>query len=135
MFTVPLEFATDYIASSIPNAVQWESADETVRQQFLNAAAFVINKAFQFVDDFSLNTPDDLKIAVCFQTVWMMRYPDRFPEALTKGLSNASAGALSAAFSKDFVAPMVCDDAILAVGSYGEYIFQTNSIKSHLLGI
>ena len=53
-------------------------------------------------------------------SVWLLKLdPTDYPAALTQGLASGSAGAVSASFSKDMVAPLVCPTAVSLVGVLG----------------
>jgi len=119
---VSLEWATDYFATSRPKSDEWDAADDAERQRYLNWASVLIRSAFVWRVDITDN--DQVRIAVCEQALWLMWRPDKYPELLTKGLSSASVGngAVSASFSKEFIAPLICDEAKTVVNGIGDFI-------------
>jgi len=133
---VSLEWATEYFATSRPKADEWNDADATERLQYLNWASTLIKSAFIWNTGVVIDDDDRIRMAVCEQALWLMRRPDQYPEVLTKGISNASVGggAASATFSKDFVAPLICDEAKLAVGGAGVFVGRLAIIKTKQLG-
>jgi len=131
---VTLEWATDYFALSRPKAEEWESADDSERQRYLNWASVLIKSAFVFQADVDMNDDDRIRTAVCEQALYLMRRTDVYPEALTKGIVSASAGTVSATFSKDFVAPLIGEAAKLAVSEIGHCVRNMVVIKTMPLG-
>jgi hypothetical protein len=73
---------------------------------------------FVFPDGFD-ETSETVKVACCEEALWLMRRSDEYPAALTNGLSQASAGSLSATFDKSFVAPLVADRIIQPLTEIG----------------
>jgi hypothetical protein len=92
-------------------------------------SAFVV-----FQRDVDINDDDRIRIAVCEQALYLMRRTDVYPEALTKGIVSASAGTMSATFSKDFVAPLVCEEAKLAIGEAGYFAKDVAVVTTMPLG-
>jgi len=131
---VPLEWATEYFATSRPKADEWDVADDTERQRYLGWASVLIKSAFVFHANVDVSNDDRIRVAVCEQALWLMRRTDNYPEALTKGIASASAGAISATFSKDFVAPLICEEAKLAVAEIGSFVREMAVIKTMPLG-
>ena len=131
---VTLEWATDYFALSRPKAAEWDIADDTQRRRYLNWASVLIRSAFVFQADVDINDDDRIRTAVCEQALWLMRRTDEYPDALTKGIVSASAGTVSATFSKDFVAPLICEEAKLAISGIGYFIRDMAVVKTMPLG-
>ena len=131
---VSLEWATDYFALSRPKAEEWNSADDTERKRYLNWASVLIKSAFVFQADVDISNDDRIRIAVCEQALYLMRRSDEYPEALTKGIVSASAGTVSATFSKDFVAPLISEEAKLAVSGISHFIRGIAVVKTMPLG-
>jgi len=118
---VSLEWATDYFAHFRPKADEWESADDLERRRYLNRASVLIRSAFVFQADVDIDNDNRIRVAVCEQALWLMRRTDQYPDVLTKGIVNAAIGGASATFSKDFVAPLICEEAKLAIGEAGYF--------------
>jgi hypothetical protein len=131
---VSLEWAIDYFLSSRPKADEWGNADDTERQQYLNWASGQIKLAFVFSATVDVENDDRIRTAVCEQALWLMRRPDQYPDILTKGIVNASAGVMSATFSKEFVAPLICEEVKLAIGEAGYLKNSLAVIKTFPLG-
>jgi hypothetical protein len=104
---VTLEWAVEYFATSRPKADEWDTADDVVRQQFLGWASVLVDSAFTFHAGVNIYEDDRVRAAVCEQALWLMRRKEEYPEVLTNGIVSASVGAVSATFSKDFVAPLI----------------------------
>jgi len=131
---VPLEWATDYFTLSRPKADEWEIADDTERRRYLNWASVLIQSAFVFQADVDISNDDRIRTAACEQALWLMRRTDEYPEALTKGIVSASAGTVSATFSKDFVAPLIGEEAKLAMSGIGHFVRDMAVVKTMPLG-
>ena len=133
---VSYEWATTYFDTSRPKANEWTSANETERLQYLNWAGMQIKSAFVWQSGVDIANDDRIRIAICEQALWLMRRPDVYPEVLTKGLASGSVGggAASATFSKEMVAPLICEEAKLSVGEAGSFIGQMATIKTMPLG-
>lgn len=132
---VPLDWALTYFAESRPKAEEWESADDSTRQRYLNWASALIKSAFAWNSGVVIEEDERVRRAVCEQALWLMRREDEYPDALTKGIASASVGgAVSATFSKDFVAPLICEEAQLAVGEAGSFIGKMARIQTMPLG-
>jgi len=129
-----LEWATNYFALSRPKADEWDAADDTERRRYLNWASMLIKSAFVFQTGVDLNDDDRIRTAVCEQALYLMRRTDVYPEALTKGIVSASAGTVSATFSKDFIAPLICEEAKLAISGIGHLSRDMVVIKTMPLG-
>jgi hypothetical protein len=63
-----------------------------------------------------------------------MRRTDQYPDTLTKGIVSAAIGGASATFSKDFIAPLICEEAKLAIGDAGYFVKDTAVIQTMPLG-
>ena len=133
---VSLEWATEYFATSRPKADEWNDASDTERLQYLNWASALIRSAFVWHPDVVVENDDRIRRATCEQALWLMRRPDHYPELLTKGISSASvgSGAASATFSKEFVAPLICEEAKLAVCEIVDEVGGLATIKTMPLG-
>ena len=131
---VSLEWSTGYFALSRPKAEEWESAGDAERQRYLGWASVLIKSAFAFPADVEIDNDDRIRIAVCEQALWLMRRTDHYPDALTKGIVNAAIGGASATFSKDFVAPLICEEAKLAIGEAGHFVKDMAVVKTMPLG-
>jgi hypothetical protein len=129
---VTLEWATDYFAFFRPKAEEWELADDTERRRYLNWASMLITSAFVFHVD--TDNDDRIRMAICEQALWLMRRTDQYPDALTKGIANASIGGASATFSKDFVAPLICEEVKLAIGMAGYFAKDVAVVTTMPLG-
>jgi hypothetical protein len=132
---VSLEWATDYFDNFRPKADEWGTADESTRRQYLGWASVLIKSAFVFRTDVEIEDNDRIRAATCEQALWLMRRTDVYPEALTKGIVTASVGAVSATFSKDFVAPLICEEAKLVIGELGNFIGSLAIITTMPLGL
>ena len=97
-------------------------------------ASVLIKSAFKFRADIDVSNDDRIRTAVCVQALWLMHRTDEYPEALTKGVVSASAGSVSATFSKDFVAPLICEEAKLAVSKIGRFVRDMAVITTQPLG-
>ena len=131
---VSLEWATEYFVTSRPKAEEWDAADDAERQRYIGWASVLVKSAFVFYANVDVDNDDRIRIAVCEQALWLMRRIDEYPEALTKGIASASAGAISATFSKDFVAPLICEEAKLALAEIGGCVREMVMIKTFPLG-
>jgi len=131
---VTLEWATDYFAYSRPKADEWDAANPAERQRYLGWASALIKMAFIWQTGVDIYNDDRVRLAVCEQALWLMRRNDIYPEALTKGIAQASVGQVSATFSKEFVAPLICEEAILAVSEIGCFIGKMARIQTMPLG-
>jgi len=133
---VSLEWVTEYFATSRPKADEWNTANVTERLQYLNWAGMQIKSAFVWQSGIDVANDDRIRIAICEQALWLMRRPDVYPEVLTKGLASGSVGggAASATFSKEFIAPLICEEAKLAVGEIGHFIGNMAMITTTPLG-
>ena len=133
---VSYEWATTYFDTSRPKADEWTSANETERLQYLNWASVFIRFAFVWNSDVNVEDDDRIRVAVCEQALWLMRRLDEYPDALTKGIVSASVGggAASATFSKDFIAPLICEEAKLTIGDAGVFAGSMATIKTMPLG-
>jgi len=131
---VSLAWALDYFANSRPQADEWEGAEDTERQRYLNRASVLIKLAFVWQEDVDLENDDRIRVAVCEQALWLMRRTDQYPDALTKGIVSASIGGASATFSKEFVAPLIGEAAKLAVAEIGQFVHGMAVVKTMPLG-
>jgi len=131
---VSLEWATDYFALSRPKADEWDAEEDSERRRYLNWASVLIRSAFVFQADVEIDNDDRIRTAVCEQALWLMRRTEKYPEALTKGIVSASAGTVSATFSKDFVAPLISEEAKLAISEIGHCVRDMAVIKTMPLG-
>ena len=131
---VSLEWATDYFANSRPKAGEWDTADDTTRRRYLGWASVLIKSAFVFRDDVDEEDNDCIRSAICEQALWLIRRPDAYPEVLTKGIVSASVGTMSTTFSKEYVAPLICEEAKLVIGKLGSFIGNMAIITTMPLG-
>jgi hypothetical protein len=131
---VSLKWATGYFARFRPKADEWDVANSADRRRYLNWASVLIRSAFVFQAGVDVNSDDRIRTAVCEQALWLMRRTDKYPDALTKGIANASIGSASATFSKDFVAPLICEEAKLAIGEAGYFVKDLAVVKTMPLG-
>ena len=133
---VSLEWATDFFDNSRPKADEWDAADATDRERYLNWASGQIKSAFVFQTNVDIYDDDRIRMAVCEQALWLMRRPDVYPEILTKGIASGSVGggAASATFSKDFVAPLICEEAKVLVTEIGQFVHGMGTVKTMPLG-
>ena len=119
---VPIEFAEAYFENRL-HADAWTSASETDKTKALSWASVIIQNAFLW-EDSAIDTEGEwavpVRYGVCEQALWLLKLdPTDYPAALTQGLASGSAGAVSASFSKDMVAPLVCPTAVSLVGVLG----------------
>jgi len=119
---VSLEWAINYFAMFRPKSDEWDAADNVERYKYLNWASTLIKSAFVFHANVEVDNDDRIRVAVCEQALYLMRRTDEYPEVLTKGIVSASAGPMSATFSKDFVAPLICEEAKLALAEIGNFV-------------
>jgi hypothetical protein len=131
---VSLNWATDYFEKSRPKADEWEGADDTERGRYLNWASVLIRSAFVFSADVDMENDERIRVAICEQALWLMRRTDQYPDVLTKGIVSAAIGGASATFSKDFVAPLICEEAKLAIGEAGYFVKDLAIVKTMPLG-
>jgi hypothetical protein len=132
---VTLDWATDYFDNFRPKADEWVDAGDAIRQQYLGWASVLIKSAFVFRADVEIEDNDRVRVATCEQALWLMRRKDVYPEVLTNGIVSASAGAVSATFSKDFIAPLICEEAKLVIGEMGNFIGSLAVITTMPLGL
>jgi len=131
---VSLEWATDYFAYFRPQADEWDVANDSERRRYLNRASVLIRSAFVFHADVDIDNDNRIRVAACEQALWLMRRTDQYPDVLTKGISNAAIGGASATFSKDFVAPLICEEAKLAIGEAGYFAKDVAVVSTMPLG-
>ena len=131
---VSLEWATEYFITSRPKSDEWDAADDVERQQYLGWASERIKSAFKFNADVDIYDNDRVRAATCVQALYLMQTPAEYPDVLTKGIVSASAGVVSATFSKDFVAPLICEEAKLLIGELGNTIGSMAVITTMPLG-
>ena len=131
---VSLDWAIDYFAKCRPKSDEWDVADDLLRQQYLNWASVLIKSAFVFQANIEIDNDDRIRIAVCEQALWLMRRTDKYPDVLTKGIVNAAVGPVSTTFSKDFVAPLICEEAKLIVAEIGTFVRNQGVVKTMPLG-
>lgn len=137
--------AENYFAKRL-RATTWNAADTTQKSQALTQASFLVSGAFVFYDSaFSIQDDgetvvwdDQIVAAVCEEALWLLSHdPDAIPDALFKGISQASAGSVSATFDRDFVCPWICKTARLMVGDLGLFLGDDSegSVKTSLLAM
>jgi hypothetical protein len=133
---VSLKWATDYFANFRPKADEWMCASVRERRRYLGWASVLIKSAFVFQANVEIDHDDRIRVATCEQALWLMRRTDQYPEVLTQGIVSAAvgSGAGSATFSKEFVAPLICEEAKLAIGEAGYFIKGMAVIKTKPLG-
>jgi len=131
---VSLEWAIDYFTLSRPKADEWDAVDNAERYKYLNWASTLIKSTFVFHANVEVDNDDRIRVAVCEQALYLMRRTDEYPEVLTKGIVSASAGPMSATFSKDFVAPLICEEAKMAVAEIGSFVRAMGVVKTMPLG-
>lgn len=126
---VSLADAETYFANRL-RTTTWDEADATQKSQALTQASFLVSgafvlydSAFSIQDDGTVIWNDQIIAAVCEQALWLLSHdPDAIPESLFKGISQASAGSVSATFDRDFVCPWICKTARLMVGDLGLFL-------------
>jgi hypothetical protein len=131
---VSLEWATDYFAHFRPKAEEWDGADPAEQRRYLGWASVLIKSAFVFQANVDIDNDDRIRVAVCEQALWLMRRTDQYPDALTKGIVSAAIGGASATFSKDFIAPLICNEAKLAIGEAGHCVKDVAIVQTMPLG-
>lgn len=121
--------ADSYFASVL-RSTEWDTATELEKEQSLNQASYLVSGAFVFNDsayeitDGQIVTWNERVVAaICEEAIWLLSHdPSEIPESLFKGISSASAGAVSATFDKSFVCPWICQIARILIGDLGAYI-------------
>lgn len=141
--TVSLADAESYFALRLRSDL-WNAANEEIKSQALAQASFLISGAFTFYDT-AYSIEDDVVVwddritaAICEEALFLLKGdPTELPEALTKGIVSASAGAVSATFDKSFVFPLICEAAKTLVGDLGYYLGDdsTGSVRTSLLAM
>ena len=118
---VTIEFAEAYFENRL-HADAWTSASDTDKAKALTWADTIIQNGFQWEQGAYTDTDWAVPVqyAVCEEALWLLKIdPTEYPAALTQGLASGSAGAVSASFSKEMVAPLVCASAISLIGTLG----------------
>lgn len=120
--TVTLSQAEKYFKNRL-HADVWDNASETDKTKALSWACVIIQNAFLW-EDSAIDAEGEwavpVRYGVCEQALWLLKLdPTDYPAALTQGLASGSAGAVSASFSKEMVAPLVCASAISLIGTLG----------------
>jgi hypothetical protein len=131
---VSLEWATDYFAHFRPKAEEWNGTDAAERQRYLGWASVLIQSAFVFQANVDVDDDDRIRAAVCEQALWLMRRTDQYPDVLTKGIVSAAIGGASATFSKDFIAPLIYEEAKLVLGGAGYFVKDMAVVQTMPLG-
>ena len=129
-----LEWANAYFTHARPKSDEWNGVDDTERLRYLNWASTLIRAAFHFHENVDLENDARVLTAVCEQALWLMRRPDLYPEALTKGIASASAGVVSATFSKDFVAPLISEDVVMMLDEVADFVGKLARVRTFPLG-
>lgn len=135
--SVDLETAEEYFANRL-HADAWVSASEENKQKALTWGAVIIRNGFLWETEAHSETEwaKPVQYGVCEEALWLLKIdPSDYPAILTKGLASGNAGAVSATFSKEFVAPLVCPMAISLIGVLGTLnTDEAGTIKSTMLG-
>ncbi len=126
--TVSIDEADNYF-SSVLHSEDWNVTREQ-KEQALTYASVIISSAFEFSseayqtdDNGEIIWSDPIKAAVFEEARYLlMRNPAEIPAGLLNGISQASAGSVSATFDWSFVLPWICGAAKTLVGSLGTFI-------------
>lgn len=121
--------ADSYFASVV-RSTEWDAATDSEKEQALTQASYLIagafilqDNSFAVNDDGSIVWNERIVAAVCEEAMWLLSHdPSELPDALTKGIVSASAGAVSATFDKTFVTPWICTLTRILIGDLGVFI-------------
>lgn len=127
-FVLAMDWADAYCSNRLYTD-KWESADAAKRTQAVCMATKMILASFDFADGaFYVNDAgeddsiDAVKNGIVEQAIYLLSIdPTKVNELLTMGLASGSASGASATFSREFIAPLVCDAAKSAIGNYGVF--------------
>ena len=132
-----VDYADTFFADRLHTSV-WDAASSDEKRKAINHASSDIRKYFVLHDEAFREevTEDESRIiadyriqnAVCLQAIYLLSVnPAEYPEALTKGVSSASAGPLNATFDKSFIPLPIAIGVEEAIGKLGTYIGPTES--------
>ena len=133
-----VDYADTFFADRLHTSV-WDAASSDERRKAIIHASSDIRKYFVLHDKASwgyINDDGDqileadyrVQTAVCLQAIYLLSVnPAEYPEALTKGVSSASAGPLNATFDKSFIPLPIAIGVEEAIGELGTYIGPTES--------
>ena len=132
-----VDYADTFFADRLHTDV-WDAASSDERRKAINHASSDIRKYFvlhseafreEVIDDESRIVADNrVQNAVCLQAIYLLGVnPAEYPEALTKGVSSASAGPLNATFDKSFMPLPIAIGVEEAIGDLGIYIGPTDT--------
>lgn len=137
VLSVSLETAEKYFANRL-HANAWSAASDEDKQRALAWGASIIRNGFLWEDEAYSETEWAIPVVygVCEEALWLLKIdPTEYPVALTKGLASGNAGAVSATFSREFIAPLVCSAAVSLIGVLGTLnTDEAGTIKSTMLG-
>ena len=133
-FAMTLNWANAYCANRLYSET-WDSADDARRAKSVRMATNMILACFDFADGaFFINDAgeedcvDAVKNGIMEQAIYLLSMdPTKVNELLTMGLASGSAAGASATFSKEFIAPLVCDSAKSFIGNYGYFVDHTGN--------
>ena len=117
-----------------PKSDEWDATDNAERYKYLNWASTLIKSAFAFHANVEVDNNEKVRVAVCEQALWLMRRTDQYPDVLTKGIVNASVGPMSTTFSKDFIAPLICQEVKLILAEIATFICNRGVVRTMPLG-
>ncbi|MDO4558527.1 MAG: hypothetical protein Q4C47_06150 [Planctomycetia bacterium] len=123
---VSRDSAESYFANRLYSEV-WENASSTNRSKALQWATAMISGAFAFRESAYQTDAEGVVTwkprviyAVCEQAIWVLRQdPTTWPAALTQGLSEGTAGAVSGKFDREFILPLLSPVAVSLIGDLG----------------
>ena len=134
-----VDYADTFFADRLHTDL-WDAASSEERRKAINHASSDIRKYFVLHEDAFqewIEHPSEKQIviadsrvqnAVCLQAIYLLSVnPADYPEALTKGVSSASAGPLNATFDKSFIPLPIAIGVEEAIGELGTYIGPTES--------
>jgi hypothetical protein len=132
-----VDYADTFFANRLHTDV-WDAATSDNKRKAVNHASSDIRKYFvlhdeafreEVIDDESRIVADNgVQNAVCLQAIYLLGVnPAEYPEALTKGVSAASAGPLNATFDKSFIPLPIALGVEEAIGELGTYIGPSES--------
>ena len=121
--TIDVTSADAYFNSRL-RSEKWNEADNDSKAKALEQASFLLTGAFTFKDNsFYLDENDEIQwheritSAICEQAIYLLSFdPGDIPESLFQGISQASAGSVSATFDKSFVRPWISETARILIG-------------------
>lgn len=130
-----IEQASAYFATRLYSDV-WDRAIGADKRKALSWASRIIEGSYVFTDEAYTEDTWDPRIlyAVYEEAIWLLTQdPTVLPEVFTKGIVSASAGGVSATFSKEHLLPLVCGSARALIGDLGTLISGEGRVTSTML--